>query len=39
MHTFELGMTGDRVLMLKKTDYGESVNIVLMVKGYSIKHM
>jgi len=39
METFELGTIGDRVLMVKKTDDDESVNIILMVKGYDIKQV
>jgi len=37
MQTYELGATGDRIMMVKNGDDGECINIVLMVKGQNIK--
>jgi len=37
MQTYELGVTGDRIMVVKNADDDERISIVLMIKGHDVK--
>ena len=37
MQTYELGATGDRVMIVKNADNDERISIALMIKGHDVK--